>query len=320
MLLIGKNKCLFRLFINSRLIYFITPTLIYYFLRIYIRQIRPYTLMKKNYVPLLLLAAGLIISACKKKDPTPQSTATTPDYNPGTGWTQVWSEEFNDNTLNTALWNYDTGAGGWGNGELEYYRSNNVKLANGTLVITAQKETYGSSSFTSGRINTKNNYSFKYGKIVGKIQLPQGYGMWPAFWMLGSSAAAWPACGEIDIMEMKGGSDATTYSTCHWADASNQHQYYGQGYTYTANLSQAFHYYEVEWDSTTITARFDGVQFNQTNITSTDVSELRNNSYFIILDLAVGGNFFSPAITNPVQVTASFPQSMYVDWIRVYQK
>ncbi len=269
---------------------------------------------------LILLLCGLAFS-CKKNDPPADSAPPQSDYNPGAGWKLAWSEEFNDNTLNTSTWNYEqgTGAWGWGNNELQYYRSDNVKVADGNLVITAQKENYASSSFTSGRITTQNKYSFKYGKIVGKIKLPEGYGIWPAFWMLGSSPQPWPSCGEIDIMELRGGDDKITHSTCHWSNGSGAHQYYGRSYEHTAKLSQGYHYYEVEWNATSIVSRFNGIQFYEMSITAPEVSELRDNNFFIILNMAVGGNFFSPSITDPASVTATFPQSMYVDWIRVYQ-
>ncbi len=275
--------------------------------------------MKQVY-PLLILA--LFVFSCKKTEttPSPNNNTTPPEYNPGTGWTQAWSEEFEGTTLNNSIWNYETGAGGWGNAELQYYRDQNVGVADGNLVITAKRENYSGSSFTSGRITTQNKYSFKYGKIVGKMKLPEGYGVWPAFWMLGRSAQTWPACGEIDIMEMRGGLDKITNSTCHWSNSSNQHTYYGNSYTYTSNLSQAYHFYEVEWNATTIVARMDGVAYNELDITAAEASELRNNNYFIILNLAIGGNFFSPAITNQASVTATFPQSVYVDWVRVYTK
>jgi beta-glucanase (GH16 family) len=270
---------------------------------------------------LLLITATLLFVSCKKEE---EKTPATTEYNPGSGWTQAWSEEFAGNSLNTSLWNYNTGAGGWGNSELQYYRPENVKVADGNLVITAKRENYVSSYFTSGRIHTQGKYSFKYGKIVGRIKLPEGFGMWPAFWMLGNSASAWPACGEIDIMEMQGGQgangDKTTLSTCHWLNGSNAHEYYGVPYSTTSKLSEAYHYYEIEWNATTITARFDGVQFNQLSITAPEVSELKDNNYFIILNLAIGGNFFSPALTNQANVTATFPQKMYVDWVRVYEK
>ena len=277
--------------------------------------------MKKNSFLLLLLTVILFNSCKKTNEPT-----TAADYSPGAGWTQSWSEEFNDASLNTSIWNYDLGNNsGWGNGELEYYQSQNVQLTNGNLEITAKRENQGGFSFTSGRINTQNKYSFKYGKIVAKMKLPKGYGIWPAFWMLGSTIGTqpWPSCGEIDIMEMQGGGstgDETIYTTCHWANSTNSPTYYGLGYSNTSSLSDAYHYYEVEWNATTITGRFDGVQYYQLNTTTAETSELRVNSYNIILNLAVGGNFFSPAISNQASVTATFPQTMYVDWIKIYEQ
>jgi beta-glucanase (GH16 family) len=276
--------------------------------------------MKYTYLILIFLVTTTLIS-CKKDKSEPTNTSSN-EYNPGTGWNLSWSEEFEGTSLTTSTWNYDLGTGtyGWGNAELQYYRSENVQVADGKLVITAKRENYSSSYFTSGRINTKNKYSFKYGKVVGKIKVPQGYGMWPAFWMLGSSAQTWPACGEIDIMEIRGGEDKATTSTLHWQDTNNAHKYYGQSYNHTTNLANDYHYYEVEWNENKIISRFDGIQYNEMNITAAEVSELRDNSYFIILNVAVGGNFFSPAITNQADVTAAFPQSMTVDWVRVYQK
>ena len=272
---------------------------------------------------LLVLTSILFCISCKKTTEEPKTTVS--DYNPGTGWNLSWAEEFDATALNTSLWNYEIGNNnGWGNSELQYYKAENVALENGNLVITAKNEVYNTYSFTSGRINTKNKFSFNYGKIVGRIKMPEGYGMWPAFWMLGSSSQSWPACGEIDIAEMKCGQgvdgDKTAFSTCHWLNGSYVHEYYGKDFVYPYNLSQSYHNYEVEWNATSITARIDGTLYNQTDITTSDKSELKNNSFFIILNIAVGGTIFSPAITNPSSVTASFPQKMYVDWIRIYQK
>jgi beta-glucanase (GH16 family) len=268
----------------------------------------------------LILIFSITVLSCKKADNKPTTSASS-DYNPGKGWNLAWADEFDSTALNTSIWNY-TDAQSTVNSELEYYRPQNVSVANGNLVITTNRESYNGASFTSGKIDSYNKYSFKYGKIVAKMKLPEGLGMWPAFWMLGISSTPWPGCGEIDIMEMSGGGtngDNTTNATCHWSDASNTHQWYGQPYTYTAKLSAAYHYYEVEWSATKIIARFDGIQINETDITAAAVSELRDNNYYIIFNLAVGGNFFYPALTDPTKVTATFPQNMYVDWVRVYK-
>jgi len=121
----------------------------------------------------------------------------------------VWSDEFNTDGLpDPTKWGYDLGAGGWGNNEAEYYtnRKENASVSNGTLKITAQKESYSGSAYTSARLLTKDKYAFTFGKVEVKAKVPTGVGTWPAIWMLGSNIGAigWPACGEIDIMEHLG--------------------------------------------------------------------------------------------------------------------
>jgi beta-glucanase (GH16 family) len=277
--------------------------------------------MKK--LSFIMAVGALLFCSCKKNEHT---GAVADAYHPGAGWSLLWSDEFEGSTVNTGSWNYEigTGANGWGNSELQYYRSQNARVENGRLIITAQREKVGASSFTSARITTKNKFSFNHGKIVGRIKVPEGYGIWPAFWMLGDSPDVWPACGEIDILEVKGGhgpnGDKRVYSTCHWQNASNQHEYYGQSYVHTQNLSKHYHYYEVEWDEKSVISRFNGVKYNEVFLSAPEMSELRNNNFFVILNVAVGGTFFSPAIYNPDLVTASFPQTMEVDWVRVYKK
>ena len=130
----------------------------------------------------------------------------------------------------------ETGGGGWGNNELQYYTNteSNAKVENGILTITAREESVGGRDYTSARITTQNKFDFKYGRIEARIKLPYGQGLWPAFWMLGQiiSSVGWPACGEIDIMEMVGGTDNdnTVHSTFHW-DNDGEHAQYGESYT-----------------------------------------------------------------------------------------
>ncbi|HHU37609.1 MAG TPA: glycoside hydrolase family 16 protein [Treponema sp.] len=155
---------------------------------------------------------------------TPTDPGTTPT-DPGTtptipGYTLVWADEFNGSSLDTSKWNYDIGNGdwGWGNGEAQYYRAENVKVSDGILKITAKKENYAGFAYTSGRINTKNKFAPKYGKIEVRAMTPVGSGTWPAFWMLGSNmdSVGWPKCGEVDIMEIFGANSATNLGTVHW--------------------------------------------------------------------------------------------------------
>jgi len=231
----------------------------------------------------------------------------------------IWSEEFNYTGLPDAtIWNMETGGGGWGNNELQYYTNSesNASVGNGVLTITAKEEALGGRDYTSARITTQNKFDFKYGKIEARIKLPYGQGIWPAFWMLGAniSSVGWPACGEIDIMEMIGGSgnDNTTHSTIHW-DNNGQHASYGESYTLpTGILADDFHIFSVEWDSQKIKGFIDGIQYFTADITPSALSEFHND-FFIILNVAVGGNW--PGSPN---ATTEFPQTMQVDYIRIY--
>ena len=122
------------------------------------------------------------------------------------GWQLQWSDEFTGSSLDTTAWNYETGAGGWGNAELQYYtsRTSNVSVSGGYLQIKAKKESYNGSEYTSGRITTKGKKYFHYGKMEARIKVDGGNqnGVWPAFWMMGNDydSVSWPACGELDIM------------------------------------------------------------------------------------------------------------------------
>ncbi|MEN8156091.1 MAG: family 16 glycosylhydrolase [Bacteroidota bacterium] len=238
----------------------------------------------------------------------------------------VWAEEFNHDGLpDPAIWNFETGAGGWGNNELQYYKAedtSNVCVKNGALVITAKRENYGGAAYTSGRITTRNKFEVQYGKIEASIRLPYGQGIWPAFWMLGENfpETGWPACGEIDIMEMVGGDpvgdrgDHTVHGTVHW-DHNGSYASYGKSYALDSGIfADDFHLFGIEWTSKTIKWFVDGIQFNVIDITPSSLSEFRNR-FFVILNIAVGGNW--PG--NP-DATTLFPQKLEVDYIRVYRR
>lgn len=232
----------------------------------------------------------------------------------------IWSDEFEYSGLpETSKWTIETGGNGWGNQELQYYTNSedNVMVGNGMLSITARDESYGGMDYTSARITTKNKFDFKYGKIEARIKMPYGQGMWAAFWMLGAnnSTVGWPECGEIDIVEMVGGSggDNTCHSTLHW-DNAGENAAYGQSFTLPSGiLADDFHIYSVEWNNQKIKAYIDDIQYFEIDITPAELSEFQNN-FFIILNLAVGGSW--PG--NP-DASTIFPQTMQVDYVRVYQ-
>lgn len=232
----------------------------------------------------------------------------------------IWSEEFDYTGLPDAeKWNMETGGNGWGNNELQYYTNtqNNAKVENGILTITAREETLGDRDYTSARITTQSKFDFKYGMIEARIKLPYGQGLWPAFWMLGAnfSSVGWPQCGEIDIMEMVGGAgkENTTHTTLHW-DNNGDHAQYGESYSLSSGiLADDFHIFSVEWDNQEIRGFIDDIQYFTADITPGQMSEFHNN-FFIILNVAVGGNW-----PGPPDGTTTFPQTMQVDYIRVFQ-
>lgn len=231
------------------------------------------------------------------------------------GMTLFWADEFNsDGAPDPTKWGYDTGtgSGGWGNSELEYYtsRAQNVIVQGGILKITALKESYGGSAYTSARMLSKNKFSFTYGRIEIRAMLPAGLGTWPALWMLGSNvnSVSWPACGEIDIMEQRGSELNKIFGTLHYPDHSG-----ANGNSANVTISDAttkFHVYAMDWSAASIKLYVDGVLF-QTVANSAGTPF--NNDFFFILNVAMGGNFagaVDPAFTSA---------AMQVDYIRVYR-
>jgi len=239
------------------------------------------------------------------------------------GMTLAWSDEFNGKTLNTSSWTYETGGSGWGNNELEYY-TNSVKntfLTGGYLVIEARKETYGTNSYTSARLKTQDKKTFTYGRIDIRAKLPKGQGLWPALWMLGNnisqSGYGWPACGEIDIMELVGNNSQRVYSTVHWGqENSSFHDSKGGNYSLsTGSFNDTFHVFSMQWDTSKMVFLIDDYP-----IFTVNKSDMTTGTYpfdkpfFFIFNVAVGGNW--PGSPNSSTI---FPQRMIVDYVRVYQ-
>ncbi len=233
----------------------------------------------------------------------------------------VMAEEFDSGTApNPSLWNYDigTGANGWGNNEFQYYtnRSQNIKVEDGFLKITALKEQFMGSGYTSARILTKGKFEQKYGRIEARIKMPLGKGLWPAFWMLGanSSTVIWPQCGEIDIMEYLGNNPTTIFGTVHGPGYSGGNAV-SKNYSLPNNrFDNDFHIFGIEWDENQINYYVDDVLYNQITPAKTPGEWVFNQPFYIILNMAVGGNFPGPPNAETV-----FPQTMLVDYVRVYQ-
>jgi beta-glucanase (GH16 family) len=238
---------------------------------------------------------------------------------PAQNYELVWSDEFDYSVLpDPGKWTFETGPA-WTNNELQYYtnRLENAEVRDSILVITARKESYGGRDYTSARIVTYNDgLWWRYGKIEARIKLPYGQGIWPAFWMLGRnfSSVGWPECGEIDIMEMIGGEgrENTVHGTAHW-DNNGSHASYGNSVTLSSGtFADDFHLFSIEWNAEKILWKMDGEQFHVIDITPAGLSEFQGE-FFIILNLAVGGNW-----PGSPDSTTVFPQELQVDYVRVY--
>jgi beta-glucanase (GH16 family) len=251
---------------------------------------------------------------------TPMPTLTPTPIVAPEGWQLVWHDEFDGTKIDPKNWTYDLGAGGWGNGEMENYtsRPENARVENGMLVIEARAEKYNESYYTSARLKTKGLQNFQYGRIEARIKVPAGKGLWPAFWMLGSSFATgtkWPLCGEIDIMEYIGREPDLIMGTLHGPGYSGAVGI-GKWNRQSFNIADDFHTYAIEWEEGQISWFFDGQQYF--TVKKADVGDREwvfDAPFFIILNLAVGGQ-----LPGLVGLDVKFPVQMYVDYVRVYQQ
>ena len=229
--------------------------------------------------------------------------------------TLKWSDEFQLPALNTTVWNYELGKNnGWGNNELQEYTNSveNVNLESGYLNITALNPV--PNSYTSGRITTQGKKEFTYGKMEIRAKLPEGQGIWPALWMLGAniSTQSWPTCGEIDIMEFLGHETNKVYGTAHWEDIG--HKYLGSNTTLTTgSFNEDFHTFTLTWTPNRLAWSVDGDEYFEL-LRSTIPKFPWDLPQFFIMNVAVGGNW-----PGPPDETTVFPQTMTVDYIRVYQ-
>jgi beta-glucanase (GH16 family) len=258
-------------------------------------------------------------------------TLTVADNLPVTGTSGlelVWSDEFNAEKLDPEVWLFERGDGsqygisGWGNNELQYYLEDSAQLENGLLVITARRQSVGGMQYTSARINTRDRFAFRYGRIEASIRLPGGQGIWPAFWMLPQDNAygGWAASGEIDIVEAinlgaSGGN--TVYGTIHfggeWPDQDSR----GESYPVPEDAAQVFHTYALEWDETElrwyVNDQLYAVQSATWSSTGGAFPAPFDQPFYILFNTAVGGNW--PG--SPDESTV-LPVTMEVDWVRVY--
>lgn len=274
-------------------------------------NIRPSSLASITGLSLILIG----LSACQ-----PVETQQLAERN----WSLTWSDDFEGaagDAPDPNKWGYDIGTGdnGWGNGEFQYYtdRPENVALdGEGNLVITAIREIFGGSSFSSARLTTKGLFSQTYGRFEARLKTPSGPGIWPAFWMLGSNIddVSWPQCGEIDIMELRGQQPNIALGSLHGPGYSGGESITGSYSVDNDRFDKDFHIYAVEWYEDRIDFFVD--EFLYQRITPEDLPGewVYDQPFFLVMNVAVGGSFVGfPTGQTP------FPQTMVVDYVRVYQ-
>ncbi|CAM1371632.1 glycoside hydrolase family 16 protein [Tenacibaculum xiamenense] len=234
----------------------------------------------------------------------------------------VMGDDFDtDGMPDSSKWTYDIGTGtnGWGNNELQYYTNDekNVTVQNGVLIISAEKEDFNGSGYTSARIKTQGLFDQTYGRFEARIKMPYGQGIWPAFWLLGSNidTVGWPQCGELDIMEFRGQEPTVIHGSMHGPGYSA-----GESVTKSYTLENdrfdtGFHVFGIEWGPDYVNYYVDNVLYNQ--ITREDVTGewVFDQPFFIIINLAVGGDFLGAPDASTV-----FPQRMLIDYVRVYKQ
>lgn len=258
------------------------------------------------------------------------------------GYTLVWNDEFDGTELDMSKWSFQIGTkdpnGGpdnWGNEELEYYTDKNHEVKDGKLVITAKKEEMEGMPYTSTRIRTITDdgetlYAPRYGRVEARMKLPAEDGLWPAFWMLPEDTTiygTWAASGEIDIMEARGREPGKVDGTLHFGSQWPNNSSAGKNYYFDTDETDisGYHLYSLEWEPGKITWLVDDVPYGSiSNFYSKGADNAANYAYgapfdvpfYIILNLAVGGTYDGDANLN----NATFPASMEVDYVRVYQK
>ena len=260
------------------------------------------------------------------------------------GMNLIWQDEFNGTTLDTSKWNYEQGyylnddpnTWGWGNAELQHYTDSaqNVFVQDGKLNIRALNDPKSFpqdpnryAQYSSGKINTKNHFTLKYGRVDFRAKLPTGNGVWPALWMLpqDSPYGTWAASGEIDVMEARGRLPASTSGAVHFGGTwpANQHISGEYHFPEGQNINNDYHVYSVVWEEDNIKWYVDGkFFFKRTNEQWYSLAAPNNPNapfdqpFYLIMNLALGGNFDGGISPNPSDI----PATMQVDYVRVYKE
>ncbi len=272
-------------------------------------------------LPVLIIFCCML-SNCKKGSDAPPVDNTPVPPPVEVPYRLVWSDEFDTPGLpDPNKWGYDVGGNGWGNNEREYYtnaRPENARVENGHLVIEARKESFSGSNYTSARLLTKNKAAWTYGIFEIRAKIPSGKGTWPAIWTLSDhNPLNWPDDGELDIMEEVGFNPNVIYGTAHNKSYNGANGLQKGGNMNVPTAQDSFHVYKMEWTIHQIDWYVDSVKyFTYTDPGSGASAWPYYNDFFIILNIAVGGNWGGQqGIDDSI-----FPQQMLVDYVRVYQR
>lgn len=283
----------------------------------------------------LFVATALILSSCRGTEgiqPLPGEPVLD------STWLLVWSDEFDGSALDASKWSFQIGDGcaislcGWGNNELQWYQPDNVSVGGGMLTITARAERAGGvgagggpgsvvRDYTSSRIRSLGKGVWRYGRIDVRARLPIGQGLWPAIWMMPTDSAygAWAASGEIDIVELVGHEPDRVHGTLHYGGTWPGNEYTGAAYVLDrGTFADDFHVFTLEWQEGEIRWYVDGEHYQ----TQTEWFSSRarypapfDQRFHLILNVAVGGDW-----PGAPSASTRFPQSMQVDYVRVYRK
>ena len=278
---------------------------------------------------------------------TPNTACSTPIEQGGYGdYKLVWNEDFTESSLDLNAWTIEVNGDGGGNNELQYYCQKGVSVGaepttgKHCLILTATKENYSGKTCTSGRVNSQGKTYYTYGRIDARIKFPNtANGLWPAFWQMGNNYpdVGWPKCGETDLIELGnsngfgGVQDRYFNGAMHvgskwdavWSDA--------HAVTWPYSVEDTFHIVTMIWTPTSIDMYMDKDSHPENNAYfHADLESNTNPDYdrsvvfgkpnFIIANVAIGGNFPGISDINKITALANGSRSMYIDWIRIYQR
>ena len=279
-------------------------------------KIKALDMLSKSMLFVMLV---LVISSCNTDDTQEVTTLNN----------LIIADEFDvDGAPDPEIWGFDIGNGpngdGWGNQELQYYtdRNENVEVQNGFLIITAREESFEGSAYTSARLLTKGKFEQQYGRFEARMRLPYGQGIWPAFWMLGADIDTnpWPGAGEIDIMEYRGQEPTVVLGSVHGpgycgSEAICDEPAESKSYDLENDrFDTGFHGFGIEWGPGFVKFYVDDVLYNQLAPGDVPGEWVFDKPFYILINLAVGGAF----VGSPDSETV-FPQTLLVDYVRVYQ-